>query len=90
MPASAFSRLFLICGVFATFAAAASAATQVTSPPDFSGGEGGWVHNLNATFPPVEGSPSPVVQDPGHPFKGRLGASAICPTPILNRGSRTS
>jgi hypothetical protein len=38
--------------------------------PDFSGGEGGWVHNLNATFPPVAGSPSPVVQDPGHPFKG--------------------
>jgi hypothetical protein len=43
-----------------------------SAPPDFWVGDVGWVHNLNATFPPVEGSPSPVVQDPGHPFKGTV------------------
>ena len=69
MPGSAFSYLSLICA-FGALAFAASAGAQPVSPPDFSGGEGGWVHNLNATFLPVEGSPSPVVQDPGHPFKG--------------------
>jgi len=70
MRAAAFSRLSVMCGVFAALALAASAGAQPASPPDFSGGDGGWIHNLNATFPPVEGSPAPVVQDPKHPFKG--------------------
>jgi len=69
MPASTFSHLSLVCGMFAAVTLTVSAAAQSASPPDFSGGEGGWVHNFNTTFPPVEGSPSPVVQDPGHPFK---------------------
>src|ERR1041385_3455067 len=69
MPALASSRLSLMCCAFAALSLA-SASAQTGSPPDFSGGEGGWVHSLNATFLPVEGSPSPVMQDPGHPFKG--------------------
>ena len=70
MPVSAFSRVSLTGGFLAAIALAATAGAQPASPPDFSGGEGGWVHSLNATFLPVEGSPSPVMQDPAHPFKG--------------------
>jgi hypothetical protein len=70
MPSPALSHLSLAGGIAAALVLGAGAGAQPASPPDFSGGEGGWVHNLNATFPPVDGSPSPVVQDPGHPFKG--------------------
>lgn len=53
-----------------SLASIAGAAAQPASVPDFWVGDAGWVHPLNYTFPPVQGSPSPVVQDPGHPFKG--------------------
>ncbi len=46
----------------------AGAAAQPAPVPDFWVGDAGWVHALNYTFPPVQGSPSPVVQDSGHPF----------------------
>jgi hypothetical protein len=60
---------FRIAGaVIVLFAAASGAGGQPASPPDFWVGDVGWVHPLGATFPPVPGSPSPVVQDPGHPF----------------------
>ena len=62
------SKLLLAGGVLVASAFVAGAGAQSSSPPDLSGGEGGWVHDGGATFPPVKGSPSPVVQDPAHPF----------------------
>jgi len=59
----------MACGILLSLTLVGSAGAQGASPPNFWFGDVGWVHNLNATFPPVEGSPSPVVQDPGHPFK---------------------
>jgi hypothetical protein len=70
MSRSVLSNFSLAGGVFAALAFVAVAGAQVSSRPDFSGGDGGWVHNLNATFPQVPGSPPPVAQDPGHPFVG--------------------
>src|SRR5215510_954273 len=68
MSRSALSKLFVASSILASLALVSSAGAQSASPPNFWIGEAGWVHNLNATFPPVQGSPSPVVQDPGHPF----------------------
>jgi len=62
------SRLRLAGGIFISLAFVSAADAQSASPPDFSAVEGGWVHAGGATFPPVRGLPSPVVQDPGHPF----------------------
>jgi len=59
----------MVGGICLSLTLVARAGAQGASPPNFWFGDVGWVHNLNATFPPVEGSPSPVVQDPGHPFK---------------------
>jgi hypothetical protein len=70
MSRSALSKFCLAGDIFVLLALVGGAGAQPATPPDFSGGDGGWVHSLNATFPPVEGSPSPVVQDPGHPFRG--------------------
>jgi hypothetical protein len=63
-------KLCLMGGIFVSLGCIAGAAAQPASVPDFWAGDAGWVHVLNATFPPVQGSPSPVVQDPGHPFIG--------------------
>ncbi len=63
-------KLCLTGGIFVSLGCIAGAAAQPASVPDFWAGDAGWVHVLNATFPPVQGSPSPVVQDPGHPFIG--------------------
>ena len=68
MAKSSLSKLLLAGGVLAASAFVAGAGAQSSAPPDLSGGEGGWVHDGGATFPPVKGSPSPVVQDPAHPF----------------------
>jgi hypothetical protein len=46
------------------------ASAQPATSPDLSGGEGGWVHPRGTGFQPAPGSPSPVRQDPGHPFVG--------------------
>ena len=70
MSRSALSKSCLAGGIFVSFALVGGAGAQPATTPDFFGGDGGWVHSGNATFPPVEGSPSPVVQDPGHPFRG--------------------
>jgi len=70
MSRSALPKLCLAGGIFVSFALVGGAGAQPVSPPDFFVGDVGWVHTLNATFPPVQGSPSPVVQDPGHPFIG--------------------
>src|SRR5262249_6774831 len=66
---SAFPKLCLFGGIVFSLGLAADAGAQNATPPDFWVGDAGWVHNLNATFPSVEGSPSPVVQDPAHPFR---------------------
>jgi hypothetical protein len=63
-------KFCLAGGIFVALACVAGAAAQPDNVPDFWAGDAGWVHVLNATFPPVPGSPSPVVQDPGHPFRG--------------------
>src|SRR5438552_2136891 len=46
---------------------AETAAQSVASPPDFSAGEVGWVIT-GGEFAPVEGSPSPVRQDPTYRY----------------------
>jgi hypothetical protein len=68
MPRSALSKLCSAGGILLPLVLVAGAQAQSAAPPDFSHGNMGWVHDGGATFPPVEGSPSPVVQDPGHPF----------------------
>ena len=68
MARSSLSKLLLAGGVLMSSAFVAGAGAQSSSPPDLSGGAGGWVHDGGATFPAVKGSPSPVVQDPAHPF----------------------
>ena len=68
MARSSLSKLLLVGGVLISSAFVAGAGAQSSSPPDLSGGAGGWVHDGGATFEPVKGSPSPVVQDPAHPF----------------------
>ncbi len=68
MARSSLSKLLLAGGVLISSVFVAGAGAQSSSPPDLSGGAGGWVHDGGATFPPVKGSPSPVVQDPAHPF----------------------
>jgi hypothetical protein len=62
--------LYLARGLFLWPALVVGASAQPATPPDLSGGEGGWVHPRGAGFQPVQGSPSPVRQDPGHPFVG--------------------
>jgi hypothetical protein len=68
MTKSVLSKLCLAGGIFVSLAMVAGAGAQTASPPNFWVGEAGWVHAGGAVFPPVPGSPSAVVQDPGHPF----------------------
>ena len=68
MSRLALSMVGLAGGILVSLALVASADAQAASPPDFWAGDVGWVHAGAATFPPVQGSASPVVQDPGHPF----------------------
>ena len=67
MSETAFSYPRLAAGILVSLVPLADAGAQ-SARPDFSAGMVGWVHELGATFPPVMGSPSPVVQDPKHPF----------------------
>src|SRR5580700_3443965 len=46
----------------------ASAAAQTASPPDFSSNFTSWAAGIGVDFTPVDGSPSPLRQDPAHPF----------------------
>jgi hypothetical protein len=68
MSRSALSKLLLAGGAFLSLASVPGAGAQSSTPPDFSAANVGWIHDGGATFPPVQGSPSPVVQDPKHPF----------------------
>ena len=68
MSRSVLSKLCIIGSIVLSPACAENARGQSAPPPDLSGGEGGWVHPRGTGFQPVPGSPSPVRQDPGHPF----------------------
>src|SRR5258707_10303440 len=68
MTRPAFSKLCLAGSILVSLVLVGGAGAQRASPPDFSAGDVGWVHSVGATFLPVEGSASPVVQDPKHPF----------------------
>ena len=56
----------LVTGV----AGAAFAAQPAQSFPDFSSHETVWLHPPGGEFPNVAGSPSPIHQDPAHPYVG--------------------
>ena len=58
----------LLAGGFAAAFAVASAAAQTALPPDFSSNFTSWAAGIGVDFTPVEGSPSPLRQDPAHPF----------------------
>ena len=61
-------KLSLPAGIFVSLTCGLSAAAQPANVPDFWAGDAGWVHVRDFIFPQVPGSPSPVVQDPAHPF----------------------
>src|SRR6202521_6255392 len=44
------------------------AAAQPASIPDFSSNQTSWIGGICVDFTAVEGSPSPLRQDPAHPF----------------------
>jgi len=46
----------------------AGASAQTASPPDFSSNLTAWAGGIGVDFAPVPGSPSPMRQDPAHPF----------------------
>ena len=58
----------LLAGGIAAAFSVASAAAQTASPPDFSSNFTSWAAGIGVDFTPVEGSPSPLRQDPAHPF----------------------
>jgi hypothetical protein len=58
----------LLAGGIAAAFTVASAAAQTASPPDFSSNLTSWAAGIGVDFTPVEGSPSPLRQDPAHPF----------------------
>jgi hypothetical protein len=58
----------LLAGGIAAAFTVASAAAQTASPPDFSSNFTSWTAGIGVDFTPVEGSPSPLRQDPAHPF----------------------
>jgi hypothetical protein len=73
MSASAFHRM-LTGGALAGFACAiltgAAAAPQEGSVPDFSSNATAWQTGNGGDYAAVPGSPSPMRQDPGHPYVG--------------------
>ena len=63
-------RLFLggiACLVYTAFCPALAA--QTATPPDFSSNQAGWIA-IGGDFLSVPGGPTPLVQDPTHPFVG--------------------
>jgi hypothetical protein len=75
MSRSGLSTICIMGGIILPLAWVASTSGQPAQPPDLSGGEGGWLHPRGTGFQPVPGSPSPVRQDPGHPFVAGRGQS---------------
>ena len=63
-------RGLLLSSVVATACVALSAdvTAQSAAPPDFSSNQTSWIGGIGVDFAPVEGSPSPMRQDPAHPF----------------------
>ena len=73
MPALASRDRLLAGGVVSVFILASlssDAGAQAHSPPDFSSNEAAWLHPPGGEFPDVAGSPSPIHQDPAHPYVG--------------------
>ena len=58
----------LLAGGIAAAFTVASASAQTASPPDLSSNFTSWAAGVGVDFTPVEGSPSPLRQDPAHPF----------------------
>src|ERR1700752_988306 len=61
-------RAQLLAGGIAGAFMVASAAAQTASPPDFSSNFTSWAGGVGVDFAAVDGSPSPLRQDPAHPF----------------------
>jgi hypothetical protein len=55
MSRSALSKFCLTGGIFVSLVLVGDTSAQSASPPDFSGGDWGWVHVVGATFPPMSG-----------------------------------
>ena len=72
MSAFGSHQSFLAVGAMACMAAAiiTGAAAQTASPPDFSSNGTGWQTGNGGDYTAVPGSPSPMRQDPGHPYVG--------------------
>ena len=68
MAGSALSKLLLTAASSSSLCVCCRRGRAVVLSARSLRGDGGWVHDGGATFPPVPGSPSPVVQDPKHPF----------------------
>jgi hypothetical protein len=63
------SRLLLATGGLSALLSALTPATaQSNGVPNLQSGPGGWTHPFGGDFPSVQGSASPVHQDPGHRF----------------------
>jgi hypothetical protein len=65
--AARFMRAGAWLGVLAVAAVSGGAAAQ-TSIPDFSSNDAAWAGGVGRDFVAVPGSPSPMRQDPAHPF----------------------
>jgi hypothetical protein len=60
-------RACLLAGGILAIGAAAGASAQPASIPDFSSNQAAWRGPNGTDFIPVEGSPSPMTDDPAHP-----------------------
>src|SRR5262245_30205855 len=60
--------LFASTALAALFLAPHSQVTAQSAIPDFSSNQTSWIGGIGVDFAPVEGSPSPMRQDPAHPF----------------------
>jgi hypothetical protein len=58
---------FLMSGVLAGLVCTAVTAEAAAPVPDFSSNEVGWIA-VNRDFVAVPGSPSPIANDPAHPY----------------------
>jgi hypothetical protein len=61
-------RASLLAGSVIGALTVAGASAQVASPPDFSSNLTAWAGGIGVDYAPVSGSPSPMRQDPAHPF----------------------
>ena len=61
-------RASLLAGGMIAALTVAGASGQTASPPDFSSDLTAWAGGIGVDYTPVPGSPSPMRQDPAHPF----------------------